>query len=339
LVLTPVFFYLTLAALSNTKAVMVEQNDLIKIKEEERDLGFGTVVAQEGVRLLNRDGTFNVKRTGLRFLSSLNLYHWLLTISWKNFFGVVTLLYFALNTSFAIAFMLCGIDSLKDTSNEPIQNLFLRSFFFSVQTFATIGYGTIHPVGFPANFLVAIESLVGLLAQALVTGMLFARFSRPTAKIIFSRTVVVAPYRGITGLMFRITNARKNQLIELNCKLLFARFENGADGKPVRKFSFLDLERESVVFFPLHWTIVHPINEKSPLYGMTDEDLRRTDAEFLILLTAIDETFSQTVHSRMSYKHNEVRWNERFTNIFERSTDDSKLMIDVRRIDCTEPTE
>jgi inward rectifier potassium channel len=318
---------------------MAEKEDFDKLKPEERDLGFGTVLAQEGVRLLNRDGSFNVKRTGLRFLSSLSLYHWLLTISWGKFFGIVTFLYFALNTFFAFAFMLCGADALKDTANEPIQNLFLRSFFFSVQTFATIGYGVTHPVGFWSNFLVTIESLVGLLAQALVTGMLFARFSRPTAKIIFSRTAVIAPYRGKTGLMFRITNARRNQLIELQCQWLFARFEEDGTGKRIRRFYPLNLERNKVTFFPLHWTIVHPIDETSPLYGLTAEDLRQSDAEFLILLTAIDETFSQTVHSRMSYKHDEVRWNERFTNIFERSSSDSLLMIDVRRIDCTEPVE
>jgi len=318
---------------------MTEQQVIEKLKTEERDLGFGSVVAQEGVRLLNRNGTFNVKRTGLRFFSSLNLYHWLLTISWHKFFIFVTFLYFALNSIFAFLFLLCGVDALKDTSSEPTYNAFLRNFFFSVQTFATVGYGTIHPVGFPANFIVVVESLVGLLAQALVTGMLFARFSRPTAKIIFSRNAVIAPYRGVTGFMFRITNARQNQLIELHCKLLFAKFENDVNGKRVRRFYFLDLERESVVFFPLHWTIVHPIDEKSPLYGLTNEDLSRTDAEFLILLTAIDETFSQTVHSRMSYKYDEIRWNEKFSNIFERSTEDSKLMIDVRRIDCTEKTE
>ncbi len=318
---------------------MIAEKALEKLKEEERDLGFGSVVAQEGVRLLNRDGTFNVKRTGLRFFSSLNLYHWLLTIAWHKFFVFVTLLYFALNSTFALLFLLCGVDALKDTSSEPTYNAFLRNFFFSVQTFATVGYGTIHPVGFPANFIVVVESLVGLLAQALVTGMLFARFSRPTAKIIFSRSAVIAPYHGVTGFMFRITNARQNQLIELRCKLLFARFETDDNGKTIRRFYFLDLERDSVVFFPLHWTIVHPIDEKSPLYGLTHEDLIRADAEFLILLTATDETFSQVVHSRMSYKPDELRWNERFTNIFGRSTDDSMLKIDVRRIDCTEKAE
>src|SRR5262249_29544799 len=150
----------------------------------------------------------------------------------------------------------------------------------------------------------------------LATGILFARFSRPTAKILFSRNAIIAPYRENIAFEFRIANERKNQIIELEAKVLFTRFEP-IDGSSTRRYYSLALERSKVAFFPLTWTIVHPITPTSPLYGLTDQDLRETRAEFLILLTGIDETFSQTVHSRSSYRADEVIWNARFTDVFE----------------------
>src|SRR5581483_2590983 len=162
---------------------------------------------------------------------------------------------------------------------------FWRAFFFSVETLATIGYGEVSPNGMPAHFVMTVESLVGLLGFALGTGILFARFSRPTAAVVFSSKAVVAPYRGMTAFMFRITNARTNQLVELEAKVLFSYLDGSS-----RKYHQLDLERTKVVFFPLSWTIVHPINEKSPMFGMTHEEFVAREAEFMILLTGIDET-------------------------------------------------
>ncbi|MEO6334988.1 MAG: ion channel, partial [Pyrinomonadaceae bacterium] len=184
--------------------------------EVDRDLGFGSVVAgQSRQRLLNPDGTFNVVRTGVSIFTSLNAYHTLLSMSWSTFLGLVLLLYFVSNILFGFLYASFGAASLVDTSAAPMDDLFVRGFFFSVQTFATIGYGTIHPVGLGANLLVTIESYYSLLANALITGVVFARFARPTARVVFSKVAVVAPYRDKTGLMFRIVNGRKNQLIEV----------------------------------------------------------------------------------------------------------------------------
>jgi len=179
--------------------------------------------------------------------------------------------------------------------------MFLRGFFFSVQTFATISYGTIHPVGIVPNLLVTIESYYSLLANALITGLVFARFSRPTAKIIFSKTAVIAPYRNISGFVFRLVNSRKNQLIELKAQVLSTRFVE-KDGAMIRSFDLLKLERERVSFLPLAWTLVHPIDESSPMFGLTEEDFEKSDVEILVLLSTMDETFAQTVHIRTSYK-------------------------------------
>ena len=265
-------------------------------EEEFKDLGFGTEVAR-GVRqrLLNRDGTFNVTREGLNPLSALSLYHWLLIISWSKLLGFLTASYVAVNALFAYAFLLCGPDALQSASGSFAGHPFYRAFFFSVDTFATIGYGNIIPVGVAANTLVTIEALVNILAIALATGVIFSRFSRPSARIVYSRNAIVAPYREKTALEFRIANGRTSQLIEVQIQVILTKLEQ-VNGTSIRKFYDLDLERQRVVFFTLSWTVVHPIDPSSPIWGLTKKDLVDADAEVLILLTGTDETLSQTVH-------------------------------------------
>ena len=268
-----------------------QRNDL-------QDLGLGSRVAQESHdRFLNKDGSFSAQRKGLGYFRSLSLYHWLLTISWTGFLALLVGFYFCINILFAFAFYLCGPESFQGVVETASHGWFVDAFFFSVQTVSTIGYGRINPVSLTANILVTAESLVGMLGLALGTGILFARFSRPSARILFSHNAVVAPYRDITGFEFRIANERSNQLIETNVTVTLSRFET-EHGKRVRRFHLLPLERKSVVFFPLSWTIVHPIDELSPLHGVSRQQLIESDAEFLVLITAIDETFSQTVHAR-----------------------------------------
>ncbi len=303
-----------------------------QMPEDDRDLGFGSKVATESrLRFLNRDGTFNVQRTGLSQISPRNLYHFLLTMSWTVFLGLVLLLYFLSNIVFGLIYSSLVPGSLVDTSSEPTVNLFLRGFFFSVQTFATIGYGTIHPVGIIPNLLVTIESYYSLLANALITGLVFARFSRPTAKIIFSRTAIIAPYHNINGFMFRLVNSRNNQLIELKAQVLFSRFVE-KDGAVIRIFDLLKLERERVSFLPLAWTLVHPIDESSPMFGLTEEDFEKSDVEILVLLSATDETFSQMVHTRTSYKLKEIKFGYKFSNLYNELKDDEPISIDIRKL-------
>jgi inward rectifier potassium channel len=301
-------------------------------EEEFKDLGFGTEVARGAQqRLLNRDGSFNVVREGLNPFSSMSLYHWLLTISWPKFLGFVTLSYIVVNTLFAFAFLSCGPDALQSSSTSFAGQPFYRAFFFSVDTFATIGYGNIIPMGLAANTLVAIEALVYILGIALATGVVFNRFSRPSARIIYSRNAIVAPYRDRTALEFRIANARSSQLIEVQIQVILTKIER-VNGVVLRKFYDLGLERQRVVFFALSWTVVHPINAESPMHGLTRQDLLNADAELLILLTGTDETLSQTVHSRSSYKADEIVWGAKFANMFMRTEADGIVGMNVSRI-------
>jgi inward rectifier potassium channel len=296
-------------------------------EEDLHDLGFGAVVARESrERLLNKDGTFNVERRGRGVLASISPDHALITMPWRAYFALVVGAYLVTNVAFATAFELCGPGSLEIAGHRTAS--FLEAFFFSVQTLATIGYGRIAPVGLAANVIVTVESLVGLLGFALATGILFARFSRPLADIVFSHNAIIAPFRDLRAFEFRIANRRTNEVLEVQAEVVFSRIE-GADR--MRRFYVLPLEREKVVFFPLSWTVVHAIDDKSPLRGLSQQDLIDSDAEFLVLLTGVDEGFSQMVLTRSSYKPEEVVWNARFTNIFRRARD-GRLSIDVGRI-------
>ena len=301
-------------------------------EEEFRDLGFGTEVARAArERLLNRDGSFNVIRQGLNPFSSLSLYHWLLTISWPKFLGFITGSYVVVNALFALAFLLCGPGALQSGTGSFASQPFYRAFFFSVDSFATIGYGNIIPVGVAANTLVTIEALFNILGIALATGVIFSRFSRPSASIVYSESAIVAPYRERTALEFRIANARSSQLIEVHVQAILTKIER-TNGTTARKFYDLRLERHHVVFFALSWTIVHPIDSDSPMWKLTQKDLLDTDAELLILLTGTDETLSQVVHSRSSYKADEIVWGAKFANMFLRSETDEIVGMDLSHI-------
>lgn len=279
---------------------------------------------------MNRDGTFNVTRYGSSPWDFVHPYHWLLSISWPSFFGLIFAMYLLANVVFALAYLLCGPGALAGGEDPMAAGRFMKAFFFSVQTIATIGYGKMTPEGYIANFLVAVEALLGLMGFALATGLLFSRFSRPTAKIAFSGHAVVAPYREGAGLMFRIANARSNELSEVTASVTLTRFEQ-VNGRRVRRFHLLDLERSKVTFLATQWVIVHPVQRGSPLHGVAEEDFRRSEPEILILLAAMDETFSQVVNARSSYTASEIAWGARFRDIHEVASD-GRLSINVQRL-------
>ena len=302
-------------------------------RARDRDLGFGAVVSRESrQRLLNRDGSFNVARYGLGFFESFAPYHALLSMSWSGFLGAVVLTYFVVNFVFALAFLACGANALVGSGLSTMGGRFGQAFFFSVETFATIGYGQIAPNGIAANTIVTIEALVGLMYQALATGLLFARFTRPTAAVLFSRHAVVAPYESGNALMFRIVNRRRNEIIQLEAQVLFSVMADDGRGGTTRRYSLLPLERNKVTFFPLSWTVVHPIDSASPLAGQTRESIAAAQGEILVLLSGIDEALEQTVHARSSYKAEEIIWNARFRSMFLETDAQSRVAVDITRV-------
>jgi inward rectifier potassium channel len=301
------------------------------------DLGFGSVVARERTRLLNRDGTFNARREGVSLTDRLSPYQSLLTMGWGPFLGLFVAAYIAINAAFALTYYWLGPGALTPIPTlAPMGGRFMTAFFFSIETFSTIGYGNILPSGLVANIVVSAESMAGILFVALATGLIFSRFSRPILHLRFSDHAVIAPYRTETALMFRLGNTRRSELVNLTAVVTFARFQQ-CDGERTRVFDQLSLERDSVLFFPLTWTVVHPIDEHSPLHGLTQQDLLDTKAEFLVLLTATEETFSQVVHTRTSYAAEEVRWGAKFGSIYMAPDPDGVVVVNLKRIDQVEP--
>jgi inward rectifier potassium channel len=301
-----------------------------KINPED-DLGFGSQPVIKNQPLVNKDGSPNVRRVGLPRFNTANNYHTLITMSWTKFWLLVLSGYLTLNIIFAFIYFSFGPQSLDGSSGPSTFHRFMDAFFFSAQTISTVGYGRISPKGMMSNSVAALESMMGLLAFALATGLLYGRFSRPSAQIAYSKNMLVAPYlENGKGVMFRLANLRKNILIDLEIEIIFS-FNETVEGKTMRRFYPLEVERRKVSMLTMNWTVVHPLDDKSPLKDMTQDDLEKTEAGFAILLRAFDDTFSQTIHSRTAYQYNEIVWNAKFKPIFDRDAD-GRIILDLSKI-------
>ncbi len=282
------------------------------------DLGLGLQPVVQNQRVINRDGTSNIRRIGTPFFRTADMYNALITMSWSSFNLMVLSFYLLINVVFALVYLSVGIENLQGVNvNSSGFHHFMDAFFFSAQTISTVGYGHISPSGLTTSSVAALESLFGLLSFALATGLLYGRFSRPSAKIRYSKNIIVAPYHDINGLMFRLANLRSNQLIELEVSVMMT-YNSVIDGKASRQFVPLQLERSKISLLTLSWTVVHPITEDSPLKTMDAEFLKNGEAEFIVMLKAFDDSFSQTVHSRTSYTDEELVWGAKFISAFTR---------------------
>jgi inward rectifier potassium channel len=294
-----------------------------------QDLGLGGKLSERShARLLNRDGSFNVRRNNLGPFHPYNVYHTLVSLPVPRVFLLMVAGYFATNLLFATLYWLAGPDAIAGAASSPLAR-FEDCVFFSVQTLATIGYGKLVPNTRTANVLVAIEALVGLLGFAILSALLFARFARPTAKIRFSSHAVIAPYQNGWALMFRLVNLRNHDLTDVHAVVSFARWVD-ENGTRRRRFDQLALERDFIIFMPLHWVVVHPISDTSPLRGLTAESLARADPEVVCLITADDETFAQTVHAKSSYDKTDIVWGARFRDMYLPEAD--RVTIDLGRL-------
>ncbi|MHC4939627.1 MAG: ion channel [Planctomycetota bacterium] len=293
------------------------------------DQGFGTQIASaHGQRLLNRDGSFTVRRRGLGLRAFVSLYHSLLTMRWPVFLLLLLGLFIGINVIFALAYLACGPGAI-----EGPESGFAAAFYLSVHTLSSVGYGHLRPVGTAANLVATFESFTSLLIYALSTGLIFARFSRPTPDVAFSENALVAPYRGGLGLMIRIANRRRAELVDLNVRII-ASHRAGESG---REFVELALERAHISFFPLSWTLVHALDENSPLRGWTEDEAHARDLELLVMMTGMDEDESKSINVRTSYKATELIWGARFADIFDRGPAGNPEAIDVGRVGAYEP--
>jgi inward rectifier potassium channel len=299
-----------------------------KDRAKEAGFGFGSKNYDQNTRFLNKDGTVNIRRLDGDFLGRIDVYHSLITMSWKRFILMVLFGYMVANLIFASLYYWAGPHNFGNLTHKDSLHEFLELFFFSAQTLTTVGYGFIYPKSSLVSAIAAVESMTGLLTFALATGILYGRFSRPQAHIRYTHNCVIAPYDEITGFMFRMANTTQNELIETEVKLILVK--NNLETNQ-REFLPLTLEVEKISFMALSWTVVHPIDDKSPMYKMTKADLDKADAEFMILFKAINDTYSDTVYSRTSYKAHELIENAKFKPL-QRTQRGNKVTVDLRKL-------
>jgi inward rectifier potassium channel len=294
------------------------------------DTGFGTSADTQGGRFINKDGSYNVSKRGIPFYERISFFYKMLTMPVLKFTIVLVIFFTSVNLVFTIVYFL--LDGAEFTGVLPgsAVHRFFELFFFSAQTFTTVGYGRINPDGYIAGGLASIEALTGLSSFALITGILYGRFSRPRAYLRFSKHALIAPYRDITGLMFRFVSYKENHnLTNVEVTVTF-----GITDAETKQFNFyrLPLERERVDSLPMNWTVVHPIDDDSPLHGFAEEDLRGTDAEVYVLVRGFDDVFSNTVLQRTSYRYNEIVFNAKFEKMFYENDDDTTTIVEVNKL-------
>ena len=292
-----------------------------------------TTPAARRTRIVSRNSEdkINIVRNGRHTHHISDSYAQLLAAPWKHLLFMIIMVYMATNVIFAIAYM-----SLGNGIQNARPGSFADAFFFSVQTLSTIGYGQMAPVGTAANLLVTIEVITGFTFFALVTGLMFSKFSRPTARVLFSDMAVIGPHNGKPHLMLRMVNERNNRIVDARVTLSLLRREITQEGMQMRRFHDLDVVRDRLPLLLLSWTIMHPIDEKSPFYGITQDTLEQWEAEIIVSLSGVDETLSQTIYARYSYITEDIIHNASFADIVTR-TPDGRLDVNYHLFHVTKP--
>lgn len=284
-------------------------------KRKGNEFGFGNATIGKNHRLLNKDGSFNIKRIGLSFKERFSFFHWMININWATFFIIIIVIYFIASALFAFVYdVVLGVSHFYGIKTKSHFGNYLELFFFSAQTSTTVGYGRINPATNIASFIAVLDALSGVLYFAIVTGLLYGRFSKPAPMILFSDNGVVAPYKDGFAVMFRLANKLNHQLQNAEVRLI-ASIIFDVDNKQSRQYFDLDLERKEIIFLASSWTIVHPIDEKSPFFGMSETEFNQSEPEFMLHLKVYDQSYSQDTLTNTSYRKEEIIWNAKFQSI------------------------
>ena len=300
------------------------------------DTGFGTNAANYGGRFINRDGTFNTRREGVTYLRRFSLYHSMLNMPMWKFIGLIVITYLSINLIYASIYLLVGIEQLQGVVATTYWGKFKEAYFFSTETFTTVGYGRVNPVGDGANLVAAIEAMSGFLSFALATGLMFGRFSKPKSFLIFSDFALISPYKDKTALMFRFAPYKDNHtLTDVQIRVNIGLKVN-MDGNAEYRYYDLTLERNKVESLPMNWTVVHPIDDKSPFLGFTKEDMIAADVELYVLIRGFDDVYSNFVQQRTSYTYDEIIFNGKFVPMYRESLDGKTTILELHKLNAYE---
>ena len=297
----------------------------------EINTGFGANTSDYGGRFVNKDGRPNIEKRGVSFIERMSWYHTLLQMPRWKFLLLLLGFYAGLNLIFATIYYAIGIENLEGIIADNALEEFGEAYFFSAQTFTTVGYGRISPHGFAASSIAAVEALVGLLSFAIATGLFYGRFSKPKAYMSFSENAVIAPFKDGIALMMRVATFKNNNLSDVEAKVS-AGLMIEENGKMSNKFFQMELEYSKVNTLSLSWTIVHPINEESPFYKFTAADFENTNGEIIVYLKAFDDMFSNTVVDRTSYTLKEIIMGAKFVPMYHRDEENKRTVLDLEKI-------
>ena len=296
------------------------------------DTGFGSNANNFGGRFINKDGTFNLRREGILLLNRFSIYQRMLTMPRWKFISVIILFYIAINILFTLVYLAIGAEQLQGTIATTSWGKLKEVFYFSTQTFTTVGYGRVNPIGDGANIVSSLEALTGFLSFAIATGLIYGRFAKPKSYLAFSDYALISPYRDKTALMFRFVTYKDNHTltnVEIKVNIAIRTDENG---EAQYNFYDLTLERYKVDSLPMNWTVVHAIDENSPIFGFSKEDIIASDLELYILITAFDEVFSSPVLQRTSYTYQEMKFNAKFVPMYRESEDGNTTILELHKL-------
>ena len=315
---------------------MVINKIIEKDKAKTANTGFGSNASSYGGRFLNQDGTPNIEKKGIGFFARVSWFHSMLSISGWRFFLIILFFYISVNLLFTLIYYFIGVEHLVGLKTTSESEKLIEAFFFSTQTYTTVGYGRISPTGFLMNAVSSFHALIGLLSFAVATGLMYGRFSRPKAFIKFAHNAVIAPYKDISALMIRLTPFKNTTLTDAQSKMTLVIMTDENDGTTTNQFFTLDLELSSINALTLSWTVVHPITAESPLYDFTKEDFSNTKGEIIVFVKAFDDMFSNTVIARTSYTFQEILYGYKFLPMFQRDKEKDTTILDLDKLNAME---
>ena len=300
---------------------------------EIKDPGIGTKIDEKVRRMINADGSYNVIKKGSA-KGIRDIFKYLVEISWTWFFTILFLGYIIFNLIFSLIYTYFGPENILGLDPEN-GSVFFQTFFFSIQTFTTVGYGTLAPLGIATQIVASIEAFVGFLSFSLATGLLYGRFSRPRSKIKFADNFVFSKYEQGHSFKFKLTNLRDVVLQDVEAKIITMFNKENENGQLVRTYYELPITLPKIDIMALTWTLVHKINEESPFWNKSKEEIISQHPEFLIFVNGFDEIYSERTRARKSYVVKDILWNKNFTTNFK-SLENGKLLMDVRDLNNVE---